>query len=785
MAEQKPNIDLLLKKLEILLKRQEHFSKEIQEIQKEIYRLKSFNSIPEKIIEKTTAPPEKKPEFVNPIQEKKVLEQESTPFHKNVPTRKIKSPKSKSDLEKFIGENLLNKIGILITIIGVGIGVKYTIEHDLISPLTRVILGYFMGLGLLGFGIKLKKKYLNFSSVLVSGAMAILYFITYFAYSFYGLIPQFFTFILMFVFTGFTVFAALNYNKQIIAHIGLIGAYAVPFLVSDGSGKIAIMFSYMAIINIGILIIAFKKYWKYLYYVSFLLTWLIYASWYISDYETEKHFYLGLLFLALFFTIFYITFLAYKLKQKENFETKDVILLLVNSFLFYGFGYVILNNHETGAQLVGLFTLLNALIHFGVTLLIYKKKLADKNLFYLVSGLVLVFITLTIPVQLDGNWVTLLWVSEAALLFWIGRTKNVALYERISYSLFFLAFFSLIQDWDIGYPNYYYGTESRLDPILNINFLTTILFIAAFSFILKISRNQNYSSPLSTNWIKNISSYIIPGILLFSIYYGFRLEIENYFKFLSADSIIKLSEGKEYYSDQIRNQDISSYRIIWVLTYSLLFFTILTYITRIKLKIKKLAYIILGLNIVVMLVYLVQGLYELSELRVSYLEQTQSEYYNIGLFNIGIRYLTFIFVVLLLFENFKLIKEYISNKIILKAAYLALNIAVLWIASSELINWLDISGVEQSYKIGLSILWGSYSLLMIAYGIWKNKQYLRVGAIVLFGVTLLKLFFYDISHLNTIAKTIVFVSLGILLLIISFLYNKYKNKITNEDKNNE
>lgn len=47
----------------------------------------------------------------------------------------------------------------------------------------------------------------------------------------------------------------------------------------------------------------------------------------------------------------------------------------------------------------------------------------------------------------------------------------------------------------------------------------------------------------------------------------------------------------------------------------------------------------------------------------------------------------------------------------------------------------------------------------------------------LFAITLIKLFFYDIAHLNTISKTIVFVSLGILLLIISFLYNKNKNKI--------
>ena len=109
-----------------------------------------------------------------------------------------------------------------------------------------------------------------------------------------------------------------------------------------------------------------------------------------------------------------------------------------------------------------------------------------------------------------------------------------------------------------------------------------------------------------------------------------------------------------------------------------------------------------------------------------------------------------------------------------------LHVSVLWIASSELINWMELAGSVQSHKLGLSILWGVYSLLLISLGIAKKKKHLRVGAIVLFGVTLVKLFFYDISDYDTLSKTIVFVSLGILLLIISFLYNKYTHRISDE-----
>ena len=109
--------------------------------------------------------------------------------------------------------------------------------------------------------------------------------------------------------------------------------------------------------------------------------------------------------------------------------------------------------------------------------------------------------------------------------------------------------------------------------------------------------------------------------------------------------------------------------------------------------------------------------------------------------------------------------------------------SILWIASSELIHWMDIGSSSKSYKIELSIFWGFYSLTLVILGIWKRKKHLRIGGIVLFSLTLLKLFLYDLAHLNTISKTIVLVSLGILLLIISFLYNKYTLKISAEDEN--
>lgn len=796
MSHNQEIINKLIEKLELLFKKQAEFSSEINSLKEELYRLQSGATsektinVENEIVQKPL-PSEAKTIITEieatrkPANEQEVELEKRKRFIEDLKSESASfAPKSKSSLEKFIGENILNKIGIIITIIGVAIGAKYSIENDLISPLTRIVLGYLTAIGLLGFGIKLKKNYGSYSAVLVSGAIVILYFITFFAYSFYDLIEQVPTFALMVVFTIFAVVAAISYNRQIIAHIGLVGAYAVPFLLSDGSGRADILFGYMAIINIGILVISFKKYWKSLYYSAFIFTWLIYSSWYVFNYSETEHFGLAFFFSTLFFLVFYVTFIAYKIMKLEAFNAGDVILLLVNSFVFYGFGYAILNSSETGSQLLGLFTLANAVIHFIVSVIFYTKKLGDQKLFYLASAMVLTFITITVPVQLDGNWVTLLWIGEAALLFWIGRTKAISVYEKLSYPLMILAFLSILQDWSYAYNTYtintYYngGIDTYETSIFNIHFLSSIVFIAAFGFILWVSRKEEYISAFQPgSFWKRLFDYLIPAVFIFSTYYAFRLEIEMYFNQLFYSSAIETSADQTY-GTSIFNYSITERKTIWILNYSLLFMSVLALVSFKWVKNNVLQRISIGLTCFTVLIFLSQGLYAMSELRESYLNP--SEYFAQREYHLWIRYVSFLFLAFALFTCYKFIKREGTHKGFKMAYDVLLHVSILWVLSSELIHWMDLSQSTQSYKLGLSILWGVYSFLLIAFGIWRNKVYLRIGGIALFGITLIKLFFYDIVHLNTISKTIVFVSLGVLLLVISFLYNKYKNNITDD-----
>ncbi|MFC3559621.1 DUF2339 domain-containing protein [Pedobacter jamesrossensis] len=780
-------LNLLLVKLENLLLRQQGFEAEIKALRDEIKAMQSPGTAPihsQTVNHPVIAPPPRNTPPSVAAQNSAIpkpisgtFPPNTNPPQPNFSDRFKRENMVKSDFEKFIGENLISKIGILILIIGVAIGAKYAIDHEMISPLTRIVLGYAMGAGLMAFAIKLKAKYDNFSAVLVSGAIAIMYFITYAAYDFYSLIPQALAFGLMVVFTSFTVVAAIKYNKQVIAHIGLVGAYAVPFLLSDGSGKVGVLFTYMAIINIGILILSFKKYWKPLFYASFSLTWIIFLSWRL-DLSSDNHFFgLSILFSALFFIIFYITNLAYKISKKEIFGLSDVVIILLNSFIYYGIGYFILSENKNSVELLGLFTLVNAVIHFIVSLIIYKKELADRNLFYLILAMVITFITMAVPVQLNGGWVTIFWTVEAAILFYLGRVKLIAIYEKLSFPLIFLAFFSLLQDWTTYY-DVYFGSEV-ITPILNVGFLTAVIFIASFIWMFSISKKETEKSA-EWIWMRQILSYSIPSILLLVIYVTFRLEISKHFNNLFELTKINTNPGaKSSYVDFQYNYNYEQLKTAWIYIYTLFFASALTYLNIKKLKNGELAVTSLVINLIIVVAFLTHGLYNLSELRDAYLFH-ENKYFNISSFNIGIRYLSLAFFALLIVQCYKLMKSGLLKRNFKTMFDYLLYLSILWIISSELINILELAELDGSYKLGLSILWGVYSLFLISKGLAKNKKHLRIGAMVLFGITLIKLFVYDIAYLSTISKTIVFVSLGILLLIISFLYNKYKHLIIDD-----
>ncbi|MEP0005485.1 MAG: DUF2339 domain-containing protein [Balneola sp.] len=779
MSESKDRLDQLQHKLDSFLQKQQQMQKEVLLLRSEIRSLQRREQFNLNKSEDSEQPTDKKKEEAVPEKELPLPEefdsfvlgkyQENKPeIHEEANSEK-RSKASWLDFEKLLGENLINKIGIIITVIGVAIGSNYVIENDLISPLTRIILGYFFSIGLAGVAYRLKNKYLNYSAVIMGGAMASMYLITFAAYNFYGLIPQLVTFIIMALITGVTVVTAIGYNKEWISVFGLVGGYAVPFLVGGESSNYIVLFSYILFINLGVLFIALQRYWKILYYSAFLFTWLIFLSWFNLDFSYETDIVTSLLFSTLFFFIFYASSLAYKIRNKKKLSSLDISTILTNTFLFFGIGYQTLEFEYE--HLHGLFTVLVALIHFLAGRTVKKFELPSPTTLNFLNGLVLVFLTLAIPIQFQDKWITMAWSLEALLLVWMGRKKGLKIFEVLSYPVIILAFLGLLGYW---FDFLVFSASSDTLPFINSLFGTFLVFWAAFyaiQYLIVKNPSDLILKPDSKRFL--FFKIGIPFVLVFTLYFNLLFEIQNIFSYWDLDSIL-IFKGDGRYSES------NPVKAIWVMNYTFTFLGLGTLVNKRWFRIPQLDKISLYLYGALFLFFFASFFTEVKFLRELYLGEFDTKGLHQSTWNIVLRYILIGFAGWGLFVCKKLISEHYKKPDQKIYFELFLAFSGIFILSTELIQWLDIAGFSNSYKLGLSILWGACSLALIFYGIIAQKKHLRIGAIFVFFVTLLKLFFYDISHLSTISKTIVFISLGILLLVISYLYNRFKDELSTE-----
>ncbi|MDQ3047509.1 MAG: DUF2339 domain-containing protein, partial [Bacteroidota bacterium] len=686
-------INLIGQKILILSNNLEKYSAELQLLKQQLELLQKDPPQVRTIQPPPVVPPIKEESNEIPVvrveEPIKLQEQQFIP-----PVQKVKTA-SDFNFEAFIGGKLITIIGIVILVIGLGIGVKYAIDNDMLGPLARIVLAYVAGAILLVIAFRLKQKYHAFSAVLLSGGMASLYFTTFAAYSMYDLIPQMAAFGIMVIFTAFTVYAATVYNLQVIGIIGLVGAYAVPMLLSDGSGKIEIMFAYMLIVNSGILFLSFRKNWRVLNYIAFGLTWLIVLTWFLDSYEATLKTGMFMCFTFLFFLVFYISTMAYKIMKQEKFNVMDVISIVTNSFIFFGLGYAALDLNPSCQDYLGIFTVLNALVHFVFSYIVFKNKLLDRKLFYLLIALVLSFITIAVPVQLEGNWVTLFWASEAVLLFSIGRFKSIRFYEWLGLTMILLALFSLLEDWESVYHPGFYGADiySFLTPFLNIYLFTSIFVMAAIGGVIYVHHKKALTEEEHKRYfIYRIADYALPVLFFVLCYTAFRNEISAFYDLKFKQSFMQVPSVETWAEPgalvEIYDHSLTQVKQVVLMIYSLAFFCIFTILSIRFWKNPLVQWTSFGMNMLVALIFILSGLSALGSLRDNYLFASEGQYFTTGQSHLYLRYISiFLFgLLLLLTRNLLRSETFMRFKIAKIYSGCIVHFFILIIASNELLN---------------------------------------------------------------------------------------------------
>lgn len=678
-------------------------------------------------------------------QEEVVAEKPAKPFVTIVPEGKkvvaepvikpfgLVEEKKKVDYERYVGENLFGKIGILVLVVGMGLFVKYAIDQNWINEVLRTVLGFVVGCALLFLSQKLKETYRAFSSLLAGGAFAIFYVTVGIAYHYYGLFSQTAAFIILVVLTVFMSWLSVLYDRRELAVIALIGGFIAPFLVSNGMGNYLVLFTYLTILNMGMFGLSVYKKWGELPVICFVATYVIMLGYsLVADLDiagSEQLVHL-LLFSTLFYLIFLLPVVSVMRTEEKKINQLLVVIVVLNNFLYLFFALWYLRELHLAYNIKGAFTLFIALVNALIALAVHKWN-ADKGLlFTLLIGMFLTFISISIPIQLDGTFITLLWATEMVVVLWLYCRFQQPVYAYFTQALLCLAVISYLMDLEdvlVG------GAGSSL--LMNGTFATGIFTGLSFGVFAWLMERQKAlfmkGSKLPYVPFSAIALLVGCGIVYLSFIVDFFVNI--------GDGVLAEST---------------------CLAFTCLTFLLLQVGLRKRFSMERFAVLYAVATGISCCLFIL-------------LSRLANEYGGSLLLLLQWGSLVVVAVHLFLLGRFYYSSfNFREKRADLMTSFLAIASTLLWAVAVN--NMLYLIGLPEESSAALSISLSIAGFIQMSLGMRLHLKILRMISLAVFGIVLLKLVIVDLWLLPTVGKIIVFIMLGVILLVLSFLYQKLK-----------
>jgi uncharacterized membrane protein len=375
-------------------------------------------------------------------------------------------------LENFIGLRLIHFVGIVILVIGLSIGVKYAIDKNLISEGMRIAFAYAAGIVLYGLSVWLRKNYKSFSAILFSGGMASLYFTTYAAFVYYQIFSFPVAFILMILLTFYTVYEAIRYNRQEIALLGLVGAYAIPFLISQNNDRADLFFFYISIINLAVVFLSINKNWKFVGRVAQVISWVLFIGWAAMRFNVNVQ-WIGFLVMLFFFCLFLFNNLSQRFINKRRLTITDSYFVILNNVALYVAALFIFAYSFGDADISIITFIISVCIGLqaiGINFLWPEEHLIKRGLVALSLFLFVLFIAF----NWNGLTVTLLWLLTAVLVFSLGIYRKSVLLRMTAMLLMGLTLLKLLMLDSLSF--------SPVQKIISYVLLGVLLLVVSFYY---------------------------------------------------------------------------------------------------------------------------------------------------------------------------------------------------------------------------------------------------------------------------------------------------------------
>ena len=643
---------------------------------------------------------------------------------------------SETNFEKYIGENLFGKIGILIFIIGIGFFVKYAIDQNWINETARTLMGYAVGAGMLVLAERLHKRYHTFSSLLAGGAFGIYYLITAIAFHYYALFSHTIAFVILCITTIFMSAVSVLYDRKELAVTALVGGFIAPFIISTDSSSIISLQIYITILNIGMFCLAMYKKWAILPMVSFAFTYIILwgttALGSFSDSEAVTTYPTLFAFATLFYVIFLLPVVfILRTQYGENTRLGLLGIITANSFMYLIYGDFLLQHFEASSDTTAYLAFFIAAVNLAIHLYLRFRVEGQDTLRNLMLGLAVTFASMGVPILFSAANLLMVWAAESVLLLWLFTKEKNRIYELASAVLLLLT---------LGALAYYRTTDTFIHDTgdsLFFNgafFVTTFVSIAYYVVAVIMQFNKELFSDtkrLIAYTPCNAIAYALGFSILFLAFrdnFHFHLEqpISEYASLLTAN--IMLLGGALILRKRFEiSENKLAYEISLYLAGILFAMTVWNYTAPEGLLLRWL----MALVTIAYMAYCMRG-----QLLVT------------------------------------------SNQRNLHIEYSIIS-TLMWLTLTRL---LLITFNEVNFSTAFSLSLGIAAFILMCIGMRYHSKEIRIVSLAEFGIVIGKLILNDVWAMPALGKIIVFISLGALLLILSFLYQKLKDALFNEEE---
>ena len=318
----------------------------------------------------------------------------------------------------FTGGNVVVRAGAVVLFFGVAFLLKYSAERNIVPIELRLLSVSLGAIALLGFGWRLRQKRTGYALILQGAAVGILFLTIFAALRLYQLLPAGIALALLVGLSIFSSALAILQDARVLAVLGIVGGFLAPVLTSTGGGSHVMLFSYYALLNIGILVTAWHRSWRELNLLGFVFTFGIGTLWGMQNYRPEM-FATTEPFLVLFFLFYLAIGILFARNLPLNLKGYiDGTLVFGTPIVCFSLQSVLVKPYPYGlawSALVvgGLYaTLARALLKKGSPAM---RTLVES---FLATGVV--FATVAIPLALNGRWTSAAWALEGSAVVWIA-----------------------------------------------------------------------------------------------------------------------------------------------------------------------------------------------------------------------------------------------------------------------------------------------------------------------------------------------------------------------------